>query len=362
MKIAYATDLHGYRGLYESFLEEKADVYIIGGDIGPNYVIGTEEELDALSNQEYFEKMMINERDFLKRYLVPRIDEFRKEHKSKVYIMFGNDDFYCNLDLLEEAESKGILRLLYDKKNEKPKFHKLSKDVFIAGYPYVPLTPFTIKDWEKFDMDEEPKREFSLEGYKSYRDYSGIYVNKERLYETREDNIANDLEKIASNAGKEKISKTIFVMHCPPFNMHDKIMPKIEENKRVMAMIEEYSRMPEEKGIKKDKAGIKEFTEKCNQELRKTKPVSTGSLAIREFIEKYQPLLTLHGHIHQSYRLTGEYKQNIGRTICVNPGTGINRKTGKHKLYAVLFDSGNLSDMDIAVKKAKETEEKPKGP
>jgi Icc-related predicted phosphoesterase len=41
-----------------------------------------------------------------------------------------------------------------------------------------------------------------------------------------------------------------------------------------------------------------------------------GSLAVRRAIETYQPLLGLHGHIHES---PGVVK--LGRTVCVNPGS-----------------------------------------
>jgi hypothetical protein len=44
--------------------------------------------------------------------------------------------------------------------------------------------------------------------------------------------------------------------------------------------------------------------------------VPVGSKAVREMIEKYQPLLGLHGHIHEA---SGSIK--IGRTYCVNPGS-----------------------------------------
>ena len=43
-----------------------------------------------------------------------------------------------------------------------------------------------------------------------------------------------------------------------------------------------------------------------------------GSIAVRRFIETRQPLLTLHGHIHESARLTGEWKIRLGRTVCIN--------------------------------------------
>jgi Icc-related predicted phosphoesterase len=45
-----------------------------------------------------------------------------------------------------------------------------------------------------------------------------------------------------------------------------------------------------------------------------TKPV--GSLAVREAIGTYQPLVSLHGHIHESRGTV-----RLGRTLCVNPGS-----------------------------------------
>ena len=39
-----------------------------------------------------------------------------------------------------------------------------------------------------------------------------------------------------------------------------------------------------------------------------------GSIAIRDFILARQPLVTLHGHVHESTRLTGEWRQQLGRT------------------------------------------------
>jgi Icc-related predicted phosphoesterase len=44
--------------------------------------------------------------------------------------------------------------------------------------------------------------------------------------------------------------------------------------------------------------------------------VHVGSIAIRQFVEMRQPLVTLHGHIHESARLTGSWSQRIGRTFC----------------------------------------------
>jgi Icc-related predicted phosphoesterase len=43
--------------------------------------------------------------------------------------------------------------------------------------------------------------------------------------------------------------------------------------------------------------------------------VHVGSIAIQRFIKKRQPLITLHGHIHESSRITGKWMDRIGRTV-----------------------------------------------
>jgi len=45
-----------------------------------------------------------------------------------------------------------------------------------------------------------------------------------------------------------------------------------------------------------------------------------GSQAIYRFIEAKQPLLTLHGHIHESPARSGVWNAKIGRTVCMQPG------------------------------------------
>jgi len=45
-----------------------------------------------------------------------------------------------------------------------------------------------------------------------------------------------------------------------------------------------------------------------------------GSRGVRAFIEDRQPYLTLHGHIHETVDLSGEFAETIGRTRCVAVG------------------------------------------
>ena len=68
-----------------------------------------------------------------------------------------------------------------------------------------------------------------------------------------------------------------------------------------------------------------------------------GSKALREAIQKYQPLLGLHGHIHE-----GRGAMRIGKTLCINPGSmyeqgtllGTIVKLGKNKIENYVLTTG----------------------
>jgi Icc-related predicted phosphoesterase len=62
-----------------------------------------------------------------------------------------------------------------------------------------------------------------------------------------------------------------------------------------------------------------------------------GSRALREFIEQYQPPLTLHGHIHESPRESGYYAEQLGTTWSVNPGSE------REHLNAVVLDTEDIA-------------------
>jgi Icc-related predicted phosphoesterase len=66
--------------------------------------------------------------------------------------------------------------------------------------------------------------------------------------------------------------------------------------------------------------------------------VNVGSIAIKKFIEKRQPMLTLHGHVHESTTLTGDWKDRIGNTICFNGATE------KKNLSLISFYLSNISE------------------
>ena len=58
-----------------------------------------------------------------------------------------------------------------------------------------------------------------------------------------------------------------------------------------------------------------------------------GSRAIRAFVATHQPRLVLSGHIHESPRVSGGWRDTLGATPVVNPG-----QFGSPKLCGVWFD------------------------
>jgi len=92
--------------------------------------------------------------------------------------------------------------------------------------------------------------------------------------------IAEDLKKISKNSPAEK---TIFLFHSPPYNSY---LDRANLDGKIV-----------------DHAPV---------------DVHVGSIAIQRFIKKKQPLLTLHGHVHESARITGYWKEKFGKTHSFN--------------------------------------------
>ncbi|MDQ2894581.1 MAG: metallophosphoesterase [Actinomycetota bacterium] len=83
--------------------------------------------------------------------------------------------------------------------------------------------------------------------------------------------------------------RAVFMIHVPPHDSGLDTAPLLDENLRPTVSAGDVLRGP------------------------------VGSTAVRQLIEQYQPLLTIHGHIHES---GGERK--IGDTLCINPGSEAN--------------------------------------
>ena len=100
--------------------------------------------------------------------------------------------------------------------------------------------------------------------------------------EDSEEELAERIEMMASQV--PDASRAIFNLHCPPYKSGLDEAPAIDADLKLL------------------------------HGGRALRPV--GSIAVRQAIEKHQPLLSLHGHIHES---KGAIK--IGKTLAINPGS-----------------------------------------
>jgi len=259
----FTSDLHGQQALYDQLLAiavaGRPRAVIIGGDLSPHGA-----GADGVRRQ----------RLFLQGFLVEFARRLRENAAdTDLLLMMGNDDWGANADILDEHEG-ALWRVLHERIVR-------VDGVTVAGLSWVPITPFTLKDWERWeDGDEEsPLR---LDGWVS----RGLEVEPWRFDRARRaPTIAEALERLARLSLP---SETLYVLHSPPYGTAcDLIAPR--------------------------------------------QPV--GSRAIRAFLERHQPALSLSGHIHESPRVSSAYRDTLGRTVVVNPG-----QFGTSRLCGVWFD------------------------
>lgn len=206
---------------------------------------------------------------FLLEWLGPRLGELRAAlgpAYPRVLAIFGNDDPRAEERSLAALEELGLVEHVHGRR-------VALGPVAVFGYACVPPTPFALKDWERYDVSR-----FVDPGCLSPE--AGLRSVPVAESEVRWGTIAGDLEALV--AGEEDLSRAVFLLHSPP---HGTALDRAALEGRTV-----------------DHAPL---------------DVHVGSIAIRRFIEARQPLLTLHGHVHESTRLTGAWREALGRTLCL---------------------------------------------
>ena len=255
----FVSDLHGsiyrYKKLFEEIKKDNPEIVFFGGDLLPH----------GLRKVEDYE-------NFTSDFLFPNLrllQDNLQDSYPDIFIILGNDDARSE-EKFFIAESKNKL------------FHYLDQDKLqigeytIYGYPYVPPTPFQMKDWEKYDVSRyvDPGCIHPTEGFRTIQP----------TYDVEYTTILNDLENLTKN---KNLSKAIFLFHSPPYKTN------------------------------LDRAALDgKMVDHVPMD------VHVGSIAIMRLIEEKQPLITLHGHIHESTQRTGKWMQKIGNTTAINGSHG----------------------------------------
>lgn len=254
----FASDLHGRKDRFEKLFSlvrsEGPEAVFLGGDLLPSGAL-------------LFARSGAGGEDFLEEFLLPRLKALRldlRESYPRIFLILGNDDPRSQERALIGREKEGCWQYLHGRK-------LFLGPYAVYGYACIPPTPFALKDWERYDVSRfvDPGCLPPEEGW-----YSRPVAEEEKGFPT----IQEDLEKLAGN---DDLDRAIFLFHSPPYRT---ALDRAALDGRQVD------------GVPLD--------------------VHVGSIAVRRFIEARQPLVTLHGHVHESARLTGSWRETIGRSHC----------------------------------------------
>ena len=327
LKILNVSDIHGSETCFRKFLNAldiyKADVGILCGDLsgkminpivkqadgsylttlmGQNRRAETEEELKSLEKDialigNYYFRTDPDEMAELRaegKTIEGRIDE----RATKISLSAGKIDTLFEklvLDRLQHWMELAEQRL-------KGKYI----DVFMTAGNDDLLAVDSVIDNSSTFVNPDLKKVF----VKEYEMISLSWSNPtpwDTSRECSEEELEEKIEGMASQV--EDMNTAIFNFHIPPYDtlldqapkLSDKLVPSTDET------------------------------------------IPAGSKAVLDAIKKYQPMLGLHGHIHESRGIV-----KIGQTICLNPGSeysegilrGVLVMIKKNKVKDFMFVSG----------------------
>jgi Icc-related predicted phosphoesterase len=275
----FVTDLHGrpgrWRALFDLIERERPAGVFLGGDLFPGALAAV--AVPTLRADTFARDVVFAG--------FARLRERLGGAYPAVFAILGNDDGR----FLEPTMMDGAVEHLWTYAHDR----RVGFGPFtVYGYAYVPPTPFALKDWERYDVSRfvDPGAVSPEEGRRT------VPVDPR---EVRHATIARDLESLA---GDDDLDHAVFLFHSPPY---DTVLDRAALD-----------------GRKIDHVPL---------------DVHVGSIAIRRFLETRGPRVSLHGHVHEAARLTGDWRQRIGQTWALgaaHDGEG---------LAVVRFDPGEPS-------------------
>jgi len=276
----FASDLHAEVGKYRKLLDvidaERPAGVFLGGDLLPEGYPPWHKADPALG--EFFWEFLVPQLEALRARLGPQYPE--------TFVIPGNEDRQSEEWFFLEAENRGLWHCVH-------RARRAIQGFSVFGYAYVPPTPFALKDWERYDVAREV-RPGCVSPELGWRT---VDIAAEEL---RDRTIAQDLDELAGDAD---LSRAILLFHVPPRNTNlDRASP--------------------EWAPRGDEAW----------------DPHVGSIAVRRLIETRQPLLGLHGHVHESARQSGTWRDRIGRSHLFSAAHG------GEELALVRFDLENLEE------------------
>ena len=276
-RLVYTSDLHGDLDLYRAAGEAAVRTRADALIFGGDLCPGTPTGASL--------RLPIEQPEFILYRLSHLFDMWKEKHPTlRIFAIPGNDDCQTVLPALEELEMNNLIENVHQET-------RTLGDYTLLGLSYVPPTPFHLKDFERWDEGPD-----SDSNSYSYRCIVGTPHGFEVIddFQSYLDSLPSLEQELRRMAVKDP-AHTVAIIHTPPFNT------------------------------------------KCDV-LFDGRHV--GSKAVRHWIEKHQPLLTLHGHIHESPKLSRSFCDRIGAATVINPGCDHARP------HLVFIDLDNLAELE----------------
>jgi Icc-related predicted phosphoesterase len=277
MKMFFATDIHGSEICWRKFLNAaafyKADLVVLGGDVTGKVMV------PIVAYPGYWEVTIRGERRRLETR--EELDALSASGEGGITQRF-NAEMTRSLDRwLDMADGKlrgGAIPCVLNGGND----DIFEIDPILEAAPSVTFAEGKVIDLGGFTM------------------VSMGWTNPtpwDTHREAPEDQLAAKIDAIVGQVPGVNMDRTIFNFHAPPYGTGLDEAPALDARMR-----------PKHGGAVLE-------------------PV--GSTAVRESILHYQPMLSVHGHIHESRGVA-----KLGRTLTVNPGSSY----GDGVLQAALID------------------------
>jgi Icc-related predicted phosphoesterase len=313
LKIFFATDIHGSDKCFRKFLNAAkfygVDVLILGGDVTGKVVVPIVEAAGGRYEATFRHQALVVGREEL-----PNLE--RDIRTSGFYYYLTNPDELRHATEHPEYQAEIFRRVMQQSLRE---WLELAEERLNGSGVQVYMSPGN--DDEDFVAEALSGSSFVVNPDGTVRELApGVpmlsfgYSNRTPWNSPREmdeTEIAGELDRLAAQI--PDMTRAVFNIHVPPFNTAIDKAPKLTED-------------------------LKPVVEGGELQM-----VSVGSTAVRDALLKYQPLLGLHGHIHES---AGVVK--LGRTQAINPGSEYSDGTLKGALVTIDVKRATLQRQLVA--------------
>jgi uncharacterized protein len=281
-KIFFATDLHGSETCWKKFLNAAkfydADVLICGGDMTGKAIV------PVVSENGHFTVALGGERQTVPAEQVAEVEATIR--RKGYYPLRMSVERLHELDADADKRAECFQEVMLDGVQ---RWMGMASEKLRGSGVRCFVCP---GNDDEMEVDEVVRRSDYVElGEGRMVDIDGFSMistgwSNPTPWKTHREDSEEDLgERIEAMASRvSDASRAIFNLHCPPHKSGLDEAPAIDADLKLL------------------------------HGGRALRPV--GSTAVRRAIEKHQPLLSLHGHIHES---KGAVK--IGKTLAINPGS-----------------------------------------